>query len=201
MNVRNTLNPYCDSLRNGIKTKNWYLSLMAALTLPDICVSLENGKTNRSLYVKWFDEYITQYSPRIHQSKSLQKVNTVDEYNEWIESHSFLKNDDLEEIQLSYFSGVNAYALRCAFLHNGDGSIGTQKIYEQEEFKNSTLGINKVKFDTSNANRIISTFGDTATLNPRAYCEAVLEGIDLWITSNENVDEVLNNAKKLCIFE
>lgn len=201
MEVRNTLYPYCDSLRKGIEAENWYLSLMAALTLPDICVSLEEGITSRSLYVKWFDQYITQYSPKINQSKSLLKANPVDEYNEWIKSNSFLKDDDLEEIQLNYFSGVNAYALRCAFLHNGDGSIGTQKIYEQEEFKNATLGINKVKFDISNANRIISTFGDTATLNPKAYCEAVLEGVNLWISNNEDVDKVLNNARNLHIFD
>lgn len=201
MEVRNTLNPYCDALKKGIEAENWYLSLMAALTLPDICVSLEEGKTNRSLYVKWFDKYITQYSPKINQSKSLLKVNTINEYNKWIKSKSFLKDDDTEEIQLNYFSGVNAYALRCAFLHNGDGSIGTQKIYKQEEFKNSTLGINKVKFDTSNANRIISTFDDTATLNPKVYCEAVLEGVGVWITSNESVEKVQRNAKKLGIFD
>ena len=201
MEVRNTLYPYCEALRKGIEAENWYLSLMAALTLPDICVSLEEGITDKNLYVNWFDKYVTQYSPKIHQSKSLLKANTVDEYNEWIKNRSGLEGDDLEEIQLNYFSGVNAYALRCAFLHNGDGMVGTQNIYKKDKFKNATLGINKVRFDTSNANRIISTLDDTATLNPKAYCEAVLEGVSLWVKSNEKVDKVLRNAKNLSIFD
>jgi len=201
MELKNKLYPYCDSLKKGIESENWYLSLMAALTLPDICISLEEGITNRSLYVNWFDKYITQYSPKIHQSKSLLKTNTVDEYNEWIKNHSTLGDDDLEEIQLNYFSGVNAYALRCAFLHNGSGSIGTQKIYETKQFKNATLGINKIKFNISNSNRIISIFGDTAILNPKVYCEAVLEGVNLWLIKNENVNKVLNNARNLLIFD
>lgn len=201
MEVRKTLHPYCEALRKGIEAENWYLSLMAALTLPDICVSLEKGNTDKSFYVKWFDKYVTQYSPKINQSKSLLKANTVDEYNEWIKNYYTLKDDDVEEIQLNYFSGVNAYALRCAFLHNGDGMIGMQSIYKKEKYKSSTLGINRIRFDPANENRIISTFGDTATLNPKAYCEAVLEGVDLWIINNEDVDKVRKNARNLHIFD
>lgn len=47
MEVREALAPYCEALEQGIKDGNWYLSLMAALILPDICVTLEKGKSVR----------------------------------------------------------------------------------------------------------------------------------------------------------
>lgn len=58
-----------------------------------------------------------------------------------------------------------------------------------------------MKFDSTNPNRVFSQFGDTARLNPKAYCEAILEGVERWITENENSENVLDNAKNLQIFE
>jgi hypothetical protein len=200
MELRNVIDPYCEALKKGIETENWYLSLMAAFTLPDICVSLE-GVQGRTFYVDWFDKYITFYKPKVHQSKALKNAYTVDEYLEWIRSPSTLIGEDIEEVQLEYFSGVNAYALRCAFLHNGNGEVGTQEIYKQSKYKNATLGIKKVKFDLTNPNRVFSQFGDTARLNPKVYCGAILEGVERWITDNENSENVLDKAKNLQIFE
>lgn len=42
MELRDRLKPYCDALVKGMEAENWYLSLIAALTLPDICTSLED---------------------------------------------------------------------------------------------------------------------------------------------------------------
>jgi hypothetical protein len=43
-------------LDNGM----WFSSLTIALTIPDICASLEssNGNTNGELYARWFDTYV-----------------------------------------------------------------------------------------------------------------------------------------------
>jgi len=97
MELRNVLDPYCDALKKGIEAENWYLSLMAACTLPDICVSLE-GVQGRNFYIKWFDKHITFYKTKVHQSKTLKNANTVDEYLDWFRSPSTLTDEDIEEI-------------------------------------------------------------------------------------------------------
>lgn len=200
MEVREALTPYCEALKQGIKDSNWYLSLMAALILPDICVTLEKGKSGRTAYVEWFDKFVTEYNHKIHRSKALSAAKTVSEYEEILASGATLHKDDLELINLKYFSGVNAYALRCSFLHNGDGNIGEQVITNDDKFKKDALDIKHVKFDTLPTDRIVSIFGDTVRLNPRRYCESILEAVEMWTVKNEMNEQIKANAKKLHIF-
>lgn len=50
-----------DSIRNALLQKNWYAALFVTLTLPDICVALEYGKTSREKYSEWFEGNLPQY--------------------------------------------------------------------------------------------------------------------------------------------
>lgn len=200
MEVWNALTPYCDALRQGIEDNNWYLSLMAALILPEICVTLEKGRSGRTAYVEWFDKFVKAYNHKLHSSRALESVTTLSEYTKVIESGVTRKKEDLKIIDLQYFSGVNAYALRCSFLHNGDGNVGEQDIMNDEKFGKDALDIKHVKFDIVPTNRVVSKFGDTVRLNPRNYCEAILEAVEMWILENEMDDQTIDNAKKLNIF-
>lgn len=49
-----------DQIDLGIQNNLYYLSLLAALALPDICGALEsaNGQADRNKYIKWFDKHI-----------------------------------------------------------------------------------------------------------------------------------------------
>ena len=66
MDLEDRLRPYCDALDKGIEDENWYLALMAALTLPDICTSLEGSK-DKDDYIKWFDTYVIGYRMTIYR--------------------------------------------------------------------------------------------------------------------------------------
>lgn len=204
LELEEMLEPYFVAINRGILDENWILSVMATLTLPDICVSLERlnpkDKTNRSTYVNWFDTYVTEYKTTVWSSKSLKMANTLDEAKKAI-NNSLTLFSDIEEEKLQYFNGVNAYALRCAILHNGDGEVGTQSIYDDKHHKEFTLGIKKVKFETITDNLVFSQFETTAVMNPKVFCEAILAGFLRWTDEKKDEEHVLENARNIKIFE
>lgn len=55
--MNNIVKSVCQSIEN----KNWYAALFVALTLPDICVALEQGKTSGNKYAEWFEDNLLQY--------------------------------------------------------------------------------------------------------------------------------------------
>lgn len=197
MTLRNALSPYCESLIRGIEAKNWHLSLMAACTLPDICTSLE-GKRIGDDYVEWFDTYVQHYKQTLHRRKGLENATTLAEYQELMKQPFRPKN--VESFELIVFTGVNAYALRCCFLHNGDGELVTQNIYKKPKHKEALLGIEKVKFDTD-LNLIFRQKDNIGFLNPKIYCEAILAGVEKWISVKEHNSKVLQRAANLISFE
>lgn len=196
MELRELLNPYIEGIEKGISSENWIVTIMAALTLPDICSSLE-GKKKGEDYIDWFNEYVSEYRMTFHSSKALKMANTYEESLAAVEKLSSF--DDIEEETHEYLNGVNVYALRCAILHNGDGEVGTQKIsVKKSEF---TLGIKKVKFYSEITNRVIFQYGDTVFINPKVFCEAILDGVEKWIIQNKDNQFVLEGIQKLQIFE
>ena len=200
MDLLERLKPYCDALVEGMKSENWYLSLMAAFTLPDICNSLE-GKRGRMPYVKWFNKYVKQYQVTIYRGENDQ-VTTLPNGGT-ITGRK--KSSTPMEPTHTFLTGVIAYALRSAFLHNGGGEVEKEDIYtdfakkpNNEEF---LLGIKKVKFLANPTNLATEQIDSTILLNPKIYCQAILEGVDKWIIDKEHNRKVLNNTKKLIIFE
>ena len=59
-------------------------------------------------------------------------------------------------------TGVIAYALRCAFLHNGDGEVGEQCITTKAKY---SLGIKKVKFLANPINLATLQIDSTVLVN------------------------------------
>ncbi len=52
------LDPLITSVNISLKNKNFYAALTTALTLPDICASLQNGgQTSKMHYTKFIEEY------------------------------------------------------------------------------------------------------------------------------------------------
>lgn len=51
-----------DSIDVALGNKNFYVALFVSLTLPDICVTLEHGKTTGGQYASWFDTHLTKYA-------------------------------------------------------------------------------------------------------------------------------------------
>lgn len=191
MVLEDALSPYCEALLKGIESENWPLSLMAAFTLPDICISLE-GKSGGYDYAQWFNTYVEQYKVRVSRRKGTENVSMLDGYLKMVKEP--LKPQDVETTNIIFFTGVNAYALRCAFLHNGHGEVGKQKI--QIDNKEQAMGISKVMIDNY-SDSIFRQDGKIAFLNPKIYCESILYGVKKWINKNENNTKILNSTGNL----
>lgn len=95
---------FVDAVRNAVKEKNWYGALAVALTMPDIAGRLETpGVGSQKRYTAWCDRYLTPiYTAEIGPNRT---------------SHVFL-------------GGTDCYALRCAYLHQGEDSTIDQRSRE-----------------------------------------------------------------------
>jgi hypothetical protein len=92
---------FTDSIRQSVKTQDWYGALMSALTLPDICGKLETtNEGSKARSVRWLKQWIEPlYTHKIGPDKR---------------EHVFLSAED-------------CYALRCSFLHEGTSNIEEQR--------------------------------------------------------------------------
>jgi hypothetical protein len=93
-----TMQNLIESVEMSLAGENWYAALAVALTIPDVCASLEaaDNKTSRKLYAAWFERYLSdKYG--------------VDPYfgERWL-------------------AGDDCYALRCSVLHNASDDISEQ---------------------------------------------------------------------------
>lgn len=81
----------------------WFSALALALTLPDICgkAMCPEEKSGKKRYITWYDEYVGKY-----------------------------EQCPGDEGETPYLSGEVVYQLRCAFLHQGNPNINTDKITE-----------------------------------------------------------------------
>ena len=89
--------------RAAVRDENWLAGLALALTLPDMCASVETGKGTGKNYADWFDRYL--------QAEYTAELPEVDGR---FAPHVFL-------------SGNDCYALRCALLHRGSDDITDQR--------------------------------------------------------------------------
>lgn len=89
------------SVRDSVRSGNWYAALAGALALPDIAAKLDGRPGNSQRFVSWFDDYL------------LPKYTTS------------IPNLPVPHV---FLSGEDCYALRCAFLHGGDFDITSERI-------------------------------------------------------------------------
>lgn len=138
-------------IQKAIENECFLAALALALTIPDICGKAEypNASGSKDRYVKWYDEHVGKYE-------------------------CCGENDDMP-----YPSGEIIYSLRCCMLHQGNPSIESDRIHNEncrlDRFK---LTINDA-FDGGNSS--ISYTGNPQTSHK--YLEI----------------NILNLCKKLCL--
>jgi hypothetical protein len=93
-----------DAVRRSVREQNWYAALAGALTLPDIAARLDGRNGGRSRYISWFNDYL---GPTYTQPIGPQPGRT----------HVYLSGDD-------------CYALRCAYLHEGEFDVTSHKVHD-----------------------------------------------------------------------
>ena len=90
-----------DSVEKSLGMENWYGAIAVALTIPDVCASLQHGQTNRDRYADWFNKHLGAiYGPT-----------------------SFLDGK-------AWLTGKQCYALRSVLLHNVSDKITPQELAE-----------------------------------------------------------------------
>lgn len=84
-----------DQARQAANSHAYYLSLFAALALPDICAAMESadGQASKAKYVAWFDKYV---------------------------AHKYTVGPD----RIPSLSGEDCYYYRCAMIHQGRAQHG-----------------------------------------------------------------------------
>ncbi|MEG1313534.1 MAG: hypothetical protein RSD40_04390 [Bacilli bacterium] len=96
------LSQFTDSITNSLATKNYFAALIMALTLPDICCSLEDEqrRTNVTKYAAWFTKYV---------------------------GHNYVHALGGSPDETIFLTGEECYALRCTYLHKGFNQIEDEK--------------------------------------------------------------------------
>jgi hypothetical protein len=145
-----------ESVRTALDGMNWYAALSVALALPDICAKVHDPsqRYSRARYVAWFDRYLANTYRRIVAGRPIE----------------FLNGDD-------------CYALRCAYLHEGEFDISTQrsrKILEAYEFVATPQGTT-VHLNRSNT---------ALQLQIDMFCEEICAGVEAWLVDVAGLRDV-----------
>lgn len=154
-----------DSTLASIAQKNWYAALTLALNMPDICGRLQDpSQKSQARFEKWFDRYMLP---------SYQRLVGVDR-----QLHTFLCASD-------------CYALRCAFLHQGEFTIDDQRAQK-------ALGNFHFIEPPNNNNKIhMNQINGTLQLQVDIFCEQMCNGADLWMTDFSRNAEVTERISKM----
>lgn len=151
-----------NSIEQSLENRNWYAGLTVALTLPDIAGKIEYPNLgSRKRFIEWFNIYIS------------------DKYR------AEIGPDRTETI---FLSGGDCYALRCAYLHEGNSDITGQSAREiLDDFhfvspkENSFIHCNR--FNNSKLQLQVDIF-----------CKDIINGINTW---KENISEDAEKMERL----
>ena len=140
---------FIEATIKAIDNQNWYAALALALSMPDICGRLEDPtKGSKARFVGWFDKYLLA-----------QYKGTVGPYTQT--PHTFL-------------SGADCYALRCAFLHQGEFQIEDQSAQQALEKFSFTAPHPSWDFDVNQQGSILQ-------LQVAKFCRGVCDAVERWL--------------------
>lgn len=148
--LESKLNHFIEAVRKGLYEKNFYASLTVALTLPDICSKIEFPEENTGKrYPEWFDKYVGDK----------YKVNIIGQ-------------------EICFLVGQDAYALRCALLHQGEIDITSQRARSQ---------LSKFVFVEPPRSGMIhnNKINNMLQLQVDIFCLDICEGVEKWIEENK----------------
>ena len=147
--VNNTVSELITAVRQALANKNWFAALTVVLTLPDICAKIDGsfGDLSSIRYPAWYEKYV---------------VKPVCEEKQVTTAYDF-------------FSANDCYALRCAFLHEGNMNIAGQKAQESIHnfcFDVSTQTLWGIKTDEERV---------TIKLSLEHFCDDICKGVETWL--------------------
>lgn len=155
---------FVDSTRAAVNQSNWYAALAMALTLPDICGRIEEPTAkSEPRFVSWYDRFLlARYQGHPGGTQ-----------------HTFL-------------SGSDCYALRCAFLHQGELGINDQRAREALEHFQFTAPRLGSFVHMNQVNNLLQ-------LQVDRFCLDVCEGVEKWLASIVGNADIQSRLVKLAV--
>lgn len=131
--------------RAAVADGNWYAALALALTIPDICARIETPNVgSNKRFARWWNENLTPTYTRSVCGRP----------------HVFLHAED-------------AYALRCAFLHEGRADIDEQRSQKVLSSFRFVAPSPKTSVHCNHVNDVLQLQVDT-------FCEDVCQAAEVW---------------------
>ncbi|EJT4817569.1 hypothetical protein JTY81_06670 [Citrobacter freundii] len=139
-----------NSIKEALGAKNYFGALFMALTIPDICASIDNPdeKNNGVRYKKWFHDNLKhKYYPdtllELIESNNPKSAEQLDEYTK-----EDLRATPVGEVA---FTDVMCWKLRCSVLHAGSTDAGKYSFHlthggSHQNVINGVLQISVVRF-------------------------------------------------------
>lgn len=159
---------FVDATRAAVAAKNWYAALALALTMPDICGRLEApGTGSQARYVAWYDRYLLRrYQHPVGPSRTL---------------HTFL-------------CAADCYALRCAYLHQGEFGIEDQRAQQ---------ALTNFRFTPPRPGMVIHTnqMNNALQLQVDVFCNDVCVAVEEWQQKASENAEIRARLAKLATIE
>lgn len=159
-----------ESVKLSLQTENWLPAITIALTLPDICAKIDGsyGGNSQERYAAWYEANVAEL-PMIFGPE-----------------FSPYKN---------FMSGNDCYALRCAFLHEGETEI--KKHHRAKEnidlypFKVSDMVPWSLTVTHEHSSKVM------LSLDPRFFCNDICRAVNAWLDSKVDNVRVQESIKKL----
>jgi len=177
-----------DDVRIALEARLWYAALGLGLALPDIASYIETPTPGiGERYARWFMEYVVKRQPMY---------------------------DDGENILVS---GWDCYALRCAFLHQGDADVrGPEQLQARDVVEHFTLlapGLNGYTPPMVSV-RLLPRPGvepeqrrgrrpprpsrpGSVTLAVNTFCEHICLAVEAWLVAKAGDSEVMRRVGSL----
>ncbi len=163
-----------DQLEQSLASRQYFLSLFTALTLPDIAAALDapDGLATSQRYISWYDKWVRpQFAETILTTLPLSP-----EQREYVKSG----------LQESPLDGDACYRFRCSLLHQGT----TQ--HPKSSFS-------RIIFVEPHATRTIvhnCVMDDALCIDLQVFCREVIAGVRAWLNHAENSEPFKTNYER-----
>ena len=156
---------FINAVEQALASQNYYAALAMAMALPDMCGRLQTPeRRSRERFVDWWERYV---SP-----KYVRKVGAG------------------AGMVVEFLSAKDAYAFRCAYLHEGRDDIKAQSARIALE---SFVFVEPPPAGSNHCNR----YNNVLQLQVDTFCRDICEGATQWLHDTAADEEVAKNAAGL----
>ncbi len=155
-----------NQLESSLQSKNYYLSLFMALTIPDICGAMdaEDGIASGARYRAWYEKWAR---PRFWDQLKASVPGIEAYYPTPLENP---------------FDGDNCYYFRCSLLHQGRGQHPKSKFERILFFEPGSSMVGHY----CEADRAL-------IIDINLFCSEIIAGARLWLDAVEHTDRFVQN--------